>query len=187
MKRLIAVAAALFAVAISVFAVPAKPGKFKYTQPDGTVVMLERHGDEFFHWVSDESGQVVVRDSRGFIVPGRLDYGARERGMARKAALARERRSLSTRVENDRASGEKHIPVVKVEGNKVTVQVGEVLHPMMEAHFINFIILETTQGYQKKDLKPGEQPCAEFALAENEKAVAAYEFCNLHGFWKTEI
>ena len=84
-------------------------------------------------------------------------------------------------------AGEKHIPVVKVEGNKVTVQVGEVLHPMMEAHFINFIILETTQGYQKKDLKPGEQPCAEFALAENEKAVAAYEFCNLHGFWKTEI
>lgn len=125
MKRLIAVAAALFAVAISVYAVPAKPGKFKYTQPDGTVVMLERHGDEFFHWVSDESGQVVVRDSRGFIVPGRLDYGARERGIARKAALARERRSLSTRVENDRASGEKHIPVILVEFKDVSFKISD--------------------------------------------------------------
>ncbi len=84
-------------------------------------------------------------------------------------------------------AGEKHVPVVKVEGSKVTVQVGEVLHPMLEAHYINFVILETDKGYQKHDLKPGDQPIAVFALAEDEKPVAAYEYCNLHGFWKTEI
>ena len=84
-------------------------------------------------------------------------------------------------------AGEKHVPVVKVEGNKVTVQVGEVLHPMLEAHYIGFVILETDKGYQKHDLNPGEQPVAVFALAEDEKPVAAYEYCNLHGFWKTEL
>lgn len=84
-------------------------------------------------------------------------------------------------------AGEKHVPAVTVEGNKVTVQVGEVLHPMLEAHYINFVILETDKGYQKHDLKPGDQPVAVFALAEDEKPVAAYEYCNLHGFWKTEI
>ena len=84
-------------------------------------------------------------------------------------------------------AGEKHVPFVKVEGNTVTVQVGEVIHPMLEAHHIAFVILETEKGYQKHDFVPGEQPIAVFALAEGEKPVAAYEYCNLHGFWKAEI
>ena len=84
------------------------------------------------------------------------------------------------------AAKEKHVPVVKVEGNKVTARVGSVDHPMEEKHYITFIILETNQGYQKKDLHPGEEPCAVFALAEGEKPVAVYEYCNLHGLWKAE-
>ncbi len=82
---------------------------------------------------------------------------------------------------------EKHVPVVTVDGNKVTVQVGEVEHPMMENHYIQYIWLETDKGFMQKDLKPDEKPCAEFILADGEKAVAAYEFCNLHGLWKKEI
>ena len=84
------------------------------------------------------------------------------------------------------ASGEKHVPVITVDGNCVKVEVGSVAHPMLEAHYITFVVLETSQGYQKKDLKPGEKPEAVFALAEGEKAVAAYEYCNLHGLWKAE-
>ena len=57
---------------------------------------------------------------------------------------------------------------------------------MLEVHYITFIVLETTAGYQKKNLKPGEKPAADFVLAEGEKAVAAYEYCNLHGLWKAE-
>lgn len=82
---------------------------------------------------------------------------------------------------------EKHVPVVTVDGSKVTVQVGEVEHPMMDEHYIQYIWLETDKGYMQKDLKPGEKPCAEFVLADGEKAVAAYEFCNLHGLWKKEV
>ena len=82
---------------------------------------------------------------------------------------------------------EKHVPVVKIEGNKVTVTIGSVEHPMVEAHFIEWIVLETRRGFQKKELKPGEKPEADFLLAEGEDAVAAYEFCNLHGLWKAEI
>ena len=84
------------------------------------------------------------------------------------------------------AAGEKHVPVIKVEGNKVTVTVGEVEHPMLDEHFIGWVMLETTTGRQRKELKPGEKPEAVFALAEGEKAVAAYEYCNLHGLWKAE-
>ena len=82
---------------------------------------------------------------------------------------------------------EKHVPVVTVEGSKVTVQVGEVEHPMMENHYIQYIWLETNKGFMQKELKPDEKPCAEFVLAEGETAVAAYEFCNLHGLWKKEV
>lgn len=82
---------------------------------------------------------------------------------------------------------EKHVPAVKVDGNQVTVTVGSVEHPMMDKHYIQFIVLETKQGYQKKDLKPGDAPTACFALAEGDAPVAAYEFCNLHGLWKAEI
>ena len=82
---------------------------------------------------------------------------------------------------------EKHVPAVEVKDNIVTVKVGSVAHPMLEEHYIEFIILETKQGFQKKDLKPGDEPVAVFALADGDEAVAAYEYCNLHGLWKAEI
>lgn len=85
------------------------------------------------------------------------------------------------------AAREKHIPEVAVDGACVEVKVGAVTHPMMDAHYIEWIILETSQGFQKKDLKPGMEPKAVFALAEGEAPVAAYESCNLHGIWKAEI
>ena len=82
------------------------------------------------------------------------------------------------------AAGEKHVPVISIDGNTVTVTVGSVEHPMLEVHYISWIILETEQGRQRKMLKPGEKPSAVFALAEGDKVVAAYEYCNLHGLWK---
>lgn len=83
------------------------------------------------------------------------------------------------------AATEKHVPVVTVSGNKVNVVVGSVEHPMLDVHYIEWIILETTKGFHKYDLKPGEKPSAEFVLAEGEEVVCAYEYCNLHGLWKS--
>ena len=57
------------------------------------------------------------------------------------------------------------------------MKVGSAEHPMLEAHYIMWIVLETSQGYQKKDLRPGEKPVARFALAEGETVLAAYEYC----------
>lgn len=82
---------------------------------------------------------------------------------------------------------EKHVPVVSVDGQTVRVSVGSAEHPMLDKHFIQFVVLETEQGSQKKDLKPGEKPEAVFALAPGDKPVAAYEYCNLHGLWKADI
>ena len=81
-------------------------------------------------------------------------------------------------------AGEKHVPVVQVEGQTVTVTVGSVAHPMLEAHYIQWILLETKEGRQRKALKPGDRPVAVFALTPGDAVVAAYEYCNLHGLWK---
>ena len=79
---------------------------------------------------------------------------------------------------------EKHVPVVSAQGGIVTVEVGEAEHPMMDAHYIQFIILETKSGFQYAELEPGQEPKAVFKAAD---PVAAYEYCNLHGFWKADI
>ena len=82
---------------------------------------------------------------------------------------------------------EKHVPFVKNENGLFEVQIGEAEHPMMEAHYIQWIALETDRGVQVRYLKPGEKPCAVFAAHEDEKAEAVYEYCNLHGLWKKEL
>lgn len=79
---------------------------------------------------------------------------------------------------------EKHVPVVTIDGNKVIVRIGEVAHPMVEAHYIEWIVIETLKGSQKVKLNPEEAPEAEFILTEGDEFVAAYEYCNLHGLWK---
>ena len=84
------------------------------------------------------------------------------------------------------ASLEKHVPSVKVEGNIVSVEVGSVLHPMTVEHSIKWVYLQTDKGGQRKALDPGDEPCVKFALAD-EKPIAVFAYCNLHGLWKTEI
>ena len=79
---------------------------------------------------------------------------------------------------------EKHVPVYSVENNIVTVTVGAVEHPMSEAHYIEWISLQTSAGNQRKILKPGDPPKACFALCEGEKVEAVFAYCNLHSLWK---
>ena len=79
---------------------------------------------------------------------------------------------------------EKHVPVYTLEGNTVKVKVGSVEHPMTDAHHIEWIAIETENGNQRKELKPGDKPEATFALIPRDKVKSVYEYCNLHGLWK---
>ena len=83
------------------------------------------------------------------------------------------------------AAYEKHVPVIEHHGDSVLVKIGAVAHPMLDVHFIEFIILETAGGYQRVDLHSGEAPEASFAVTE--PVVAAYGYCNLHGLWMAKV
>lgn len=81
-------------------------------------------------------------------------------------------------------ASEKHIPVVTRKGNKVKVVVGSIIHPMIDSHYIMWIIIKTNKGIHKRILNPSEKPEAIFYLLEDEKILSCYEYCNLHGLWE---
>ena len=85
------------------------------------------------------------------------------------------------------AAQEKYVLVAIVEGNKVVVNVGSVDHPMLDEHWIQWVYLETDKGGHRKVLNPGEKPNVVFALTEDEKPLAVYEYCNLHGLWVAKL
>ncbi len=47
-------------------AVPAYPGTYKVKQPDGSVLVLQNHGDEYYHWMTDEFGHTMQKQADGF-------------------------------------------------------------------------------------------------------------------------
>ena len=82
------------------------------------------------------------------------------------------------------ASLEKHVPVYSVERDKVVVSVGEVGHPMIPEHYIEWVAIETNKGNQIKYLNPGEKPECVFMLTDGELIESVYAYCNLHDLWK---
>ena len=83
------------------------------------------------------------------------------------------------------ASNEKHVPVVTfLDGCTLKVEVGSVPHPMTPEHHICFIYVETENGGQRFDLT--DSPRAKVCTCKG-RPIAVYEYCNLHGLWKTEL
>lgn len=80
------------------------------------------------------------------------------------------------------ATTEKHVPVIEKTDSGYKIVVGSTLHPMEEAHFIEWIELIAGDVVLRKFLKPGELPEAEFETSAS--SVEAREYCNLHGLWK---
>lgn len=80
---------------------------------------------------------------------------------------------------------EKHVPLIEPIDGGYKVTVGSTLHPMMDAHYIEWIELITENETLIAFLNPGDEPVATFKTAS--KAIKAREYCNLHGLWKNEI
>lgn len=84
------------------------------------------------------------------------------------------------------ASQEKHIPFITFDGSIMNVQIGSVLHPSTEEHYIDFIYVQTEHGGQRKSIKPGDTPVAEFLFIDD-KPIEVFAYCNIHGLWSAKV
>lgn len=83
------------------------------------------------------------------------------------------------------AATEKHVPKLLLDGNKLTVSVGEVPHPMADEHYIEWVVAAQNNLSQRIELKPGDEPTASFSVLPEDLTV--YIYCNLHGLWANEL
>lgn len=81
---------------------------------------------------------------------------------------------------------EKHVPAVTREDGKIVARIGEVDHPMVDEHYIQFVALAGKDRLEVRKLQPGAEPVATFADDGIEDATV-YEYCNLHGLFKADI
>lgn len=113
MKKILATLALLLGALHILSAVPAYPGKIRMTQPDGSVITIRLHGDEWFHYATDESGQVVARDADGFYRPAPMPTAAeREEAVQMRKAAQQMRQSMAKA--SSLSIGTHRIPVVLV-------------------------------------------------------------------------
>ena len=105
-----------------------------------------------------------------------------------KIVVSKEQLNLAGFVELEagvkEAAIEKHVPVVSSRCGKIKVDVGSVAHPMTAEHLIEWVAIETEQGYQVKYLTADGAPVCNFSLADGDSLKAVYAYCNLHGLWK---
>lgn len=80
---------------------------------------------------------------------------------------------------------EKHIPVYDVIGETVKVSVGEIEHPMTPEHYIDWVCIETEDGFQLKKLNQGMSPNISLSMTKDDNIKAVYAFCNQHSLWKS--
>ena len=84
------------------------------------------------------------------------------------------------------AAVEKHIPVINRcdDGKHIEINIGSAPHPMVEEHFIEFVVLMFENRIGTIKLSPGMEPKAVCAVDDNSIPITVYAYCNLHGLWK---
>ena len=85
------------------------------------------------------------------------------------------------------AGKEKHVPVIVAEGEKTRIILGDVPHPMTEAHYIDFIQVETKDGKIGSQYVKGQEKAEAVFNLRADEIVEVLAYCNLHGLWSKKI
>lgn len=116
----------LFGLMPALMAIPARPGKIVYTQPDGSRIEIYRHGDEWGHWTTDAAGRVLQKDKDGFfrVMEGVDAETAARAASIRRAAIRRQGATVARKGEHV-AVGQKHFLVILVEFSDLSFSMGD--------------------------------------------------------------
>lgn len=81
------------------------------------------------------------------------------------------------------AAKEKHVPLIQDGKAGIKVVVGSTAHPMTAEHYIQWIEVVNKEYVNRKYLKPGDAPEAEFYVPK-QSGLIVRSYCNIHGLWK---
>lgn len=149
MKRLILSLLIALGCCVSALAVPAYPGLISYTQPDGSVIRIRMHGDEFFHWTTNEKGEVVELDADGYyrVVDAATLAPRKAAARIKRAAVESEYRGPAQAAA---AIGEKHFLVILVEFSDVRFQYGkQAFEDLMNGNGQNYANVSARDYYKQ--------------------------------------
>ncbi len=84
---------------------------------------------------------------------------------------------------------EKHVPAVTLDDNHINVNIGEVDHPMLPEHHIEWVALVDGGNICIKRLQPGDKPHVVFGQCPHAEHGDryVYEYCNIHGLYVTKF
>lgn len=88
--------------------------------------------------------------------------------------------------DNEEGLNEKHIPMAEEKENEIIVKIGEVEHPMINEHHIEWVELHTEKGVYREELGPNQKPTINLKKPK-EKLTKVRSYCNLHGLWIKEL
>jgi len=89
-----------------------------------------------------------------------------------------------------KAEPKKHQPVIILMNKmQIKVRVGEIIHPMIDSHYITWIELEKNGVLiGRKELRPGETPIVIFNCSwRPNDLIVGRGNCNLHGSWESSL
>lgn len=81
---------------------------------------------------------------------------------------------------------EKHVPIAEPIEGGLRIKVGSTAHPMTAEHYIEWIEIVNGDYINRKYLKPGDKPEAEFMIP-NKAHLLLRSYCNVHGLWKNQL
>lgn len=84
------------------------------------------------------------------------------------------------------ASFEKHVPVIDIKDDEITVSVGSDMHPMIAEHYIEWIYIKVENEKIRFDLIPSDIPKVSCKIPSTGK-IEVFAYCNLHGLWSNSI
>ena len=127
----------ILAFSLSLMAKPARPGFFPYTQPDGSTILIQQHGDEWGHWLTNASGQMVRADEDGFyrVVP------------AVEAAAIRQK-AVEKRFDEIQAMGKEVVSALDSLVNDIETMVVGYMAMFISLNFLDFVINSARQSVQ---------------------------------------
>ena len=107
--RLIYTAVLVLSLSLSAYAIPAKPGLYRYIQPDGSSFSAFLRGDEVYHTLTTEDGCSVILDGSGWYcyarcgISGDIESSGVKVGAAAPASVLAASRSIPHRAVRARA------------------------------------------------------------------------------------